>query len=73
MRRINIYFDGPTLAQIEELERLTGKDTLAILRECVHLSNWLCKEWKNGARLMLFPGSGADFSMEEAAEVVFAS
>ncbi len=64
-RRINIYFDGPTLAQIEELARLTGKDTLAILRGCVNLSNWLYKERKNGARLMLLPGSGADSSMEE--------
>jgi len=56
-RRIDVRFDGPTLAQIEELERLSGKSVLAILRESVNLSNWLYKERLNGARLLLLQGS----------------
>ncbi len=66
-KRINVRFDGSTLAQIEELERLSGKSALAILRESVNLSNWLFKERNNGARLLL-EGPGAD-----TREVVFKS
>jgi hypothetical protein len=68
-RQIHMRFDGPTLAQIEEIERLSGKSIPAILRECVNLTNWLYKERKNGARLLLAgPGSGAS-----PREVVFKS
>jgi hypothetical protein len=56
-RRIDVRFDGPTLQQIEEIERLSGKSVLAILRESVNLSNWLYKERRNGARLLLLEGS----------------
>jgi hypothetical protein len=57
-RRINVRFEGPTLAQIEEIERLTGKSVPMILRESVNLANWLVKEWQEGARLLVErPGS----------------
>jgi hypothetical protein len=68
-RRIDVRFDGPTLAQIEEIERLSGKSIPAILRECVNLANWLYKERKNGARLLLAE-PGADAALRE---VVFKS
>jgi hypothetical protein len=48
---IEIY--GSTLAQIEEIERLSGKSVLTILSESVNLSNWLYKERRNGGRLWL--------------------
>jgi hypothetical protein len=52
-KQINVRFDGPTLAQIEEIERLTGKSVSEILRESVNLSNWMYKERKNGARILI--------------------
>ena len=68
-RRIDVRFDGPTLAQIEEIARLSGKSIPAILRESVNLSNWLFKERISGARLLL-AGPGPDASVRE---VVFKS
>ena len=66
-KQINVRFFGPTLKQIEELERLTGKSVSEILRESVNLSNWLQKERKDGARILIErPGS-------ELREVVFHS
>lgn len=57
-RQINVRFEGPTLAQIEEIEQLTGKSVSAILRESVNLANWLYKEWQTGARFLVErPGS----------------
>jgi len=57
-KQINVRFDGPTLAQIEEIERLTGKSVSEILRESVNLSNWLHKERTSGARILVErPGS----------------
>lgn len=57
-KQINVRFDGPTLEQIQEIERMTGKSVSEILRESVNLSNWLLKERKDGARLLIErPGS----------------
>jgi hypothetical protein len=57
-RQIDVRFDGPTLAQIEEIERLTGKSVSMILRESVNFTNWLYKEWQTGARFLIErPGS----------------
>ncbi len=63
-RRIDVRFEGPTLAQIEEIERLSGKSIPAILRECVNLSNWLYKERLNGAQLLLL-GPESDPALRE--------
>jgi hypothetical protein len=63
-RQIDVRFYGPTLAQIEEIERLSGKSVPAILRESVNLSNWLYKERLNGARLLLL-GPESDPEMRE--------
>ena len=63
-RRINVCFDGPTLEQIQEIERLTGKGILTILRESVHRSNWLYKELTNGAELWIV-GPDPDEPMRE--------
>jgi hypothetical protein len=52
-KRIDVRFEGPTLAQLEEIEQLSGKSIPAILRESVNLSNWLYKERLNGAQLLL--------------------
>jgi hypothetical protein len=58
-RPIDVRFYGPTLAQIEELERMSGKSISEILRESVNLSNWLCKELRSGAKLLVRrPGAG---------------
>jgi hypothetical protein len=50
---IDVHFDGPTLEQIEEIERLSGKPILAILRESVHRAHWIYKELTNGAQLWI--------------------
>jgi hypothetical protein len=66
-KQINVRFDGPTLAQIEEIARLTGKSVSEILRESVNLSNWLQKERNSGARILIErPGTA-----EPLREVVF--
>jgi hypothetical protein len=52
-RQVGIRFDGKTLAQIEEIERLSGKPILAILRELVNQYNWLYKERSHGAQLQI--------------------
>ncbi len=52
-KQINVRFYGPTLEEIEELERLTGKTVSEILRESVHLNNWVHKERKGGARILI--------------------
>ena len=58
-KRFDVRLHGPTLEQIEELQRLTGQSIVAILRESVNLSNWLCKERKKGTRILVQqPGSG---------------
>ena len=58
-RRIDVRFYGPTLAQIEEIERLSGKSVPAILRESVNLTNWLYKELRTGAKILVQrPGAG---------------
>lgn len=62
--RIDVRFEGPTLAQLEEMERLSGKSIPVILRECVNLSNWLYKERLNGALLMLL-GPESDPALRE--------
>ncbi len=64
-RRIEIIFDNTTLAQIEELERLSGKSALTILQECVNLSNFLYKKQRKGAQLWLLEGDESDHSMRE--------
>ena len=57
-KQINVRFFGPTLEEIEELERITGKTVSEILRESVHLNNWVQKERKGGARILIErPGS----------------
>ncbi len=57
-KQINVRFFGPTLEEIEELERITGKTVSEILRESVHLNNWVQKERKSGARILIErPGS----------------
>lgn len=58
-KQFDVRLHGPTLEQIEELERLTGQSIVAILRESVHLCNWLCKERKKGTKITVEqPGSG---------------
>jgi hypothetical protein len=60
-KQIDVRFDGVTLAQIEELERLSGgKSALAVLRESVNLTNWMYKQLAGGACLVLRLGSGDD-------------
>ena len=64
---IDVRFYGPTLEQIEEIERLSGKSVPAILRESVNVFNWLYKELRSGAKLQLQrPGAHGP-----ASEVVF--
>lgn len=63
-RRIDVRFEGPTLAQIEEIERLSGKPIPAILRESVNLWNWLYKERSHGARLLIL-GPDPEASLRE--------
>ncbi len=66
-RPVEVRFYGPTLAQIEEIERLSGKSVPAILRESVNVFNWLYKELQTGAKFLVKrPGSGG-----AASEVVF--
>jgi hypothetical protein len=48
-KRLDMRFVGPTLAQIEEIERLSGKSIGAIVSESVNVWNWLYKERLNGA------------------------
>jgi len=60
----DVHFDGPILEQIEEIERLSGKSILTILRESVHRSNWLYKELTNGAELWIV-GPDPDEPMRE--------
>jgi hypothetical protein len=64
-RRIEIIFDNTTLAQIEELERLSGKSALTILQECVNLSSFLYKKQRKGAQLWLLEEDESDHSMRE--------
>jgi hypothetical protein len=65
-RPIDVHFYGPTLAQIEELERLSGKSELEVLCESVNLWNWIYKELRTGAKFQVRrPGAGA------SVEVVF--
>jgi hypothetical protein len=52
-KQINVRFDGPTLAQIEEIEALTGQSVSEILRESVNLANWIHKERHNGAKILI--------------------
>ncbi len=52
-KRLDMRFVGPTLAQIEEIERLSGKSIGAIVSESVNVWNWLYKERLNGAQLQI--------------------
>lgn len=65
-KQVNVRFDGPTLAQIEEIERMTGKNISEILRESVNLSNWFHKERNDGAKILIERPDGAPLR-----EVVF--
>ena len=63
-KQVNVRFDGPTLAQIEEIERLTGKNISEILRESVNLSNWWHKEVNSGSKILI-ERPGSDIPLRE--------
>jgi hypothetical protein len=58
-RPIDVRLHGPTLAQIEEIERLSGKSIPAILCESVNLWNWWCKQRLDDGVLLRVAGAGA--------------
>ena len=52
-RPVDVRFYGPTLAQIEEMERLSGKSVSEVLCESVNLWNWIYKELRTGAKFLV--------------------